>query len=335
MRCVSRLSLWALALAASNACGSSTSTTAEPEGTDVSASASGGGSTVGSSAAGMSSSAAGGSDGTGGAGGAFEGPIGGDRPVEVIVPSGYDPSAPAPLLVLLHGYVADGGLQELYFGLGAEADARGYLFVHPNGTIDKTGLDFWNATDACCNFYGSTVDDSKYLSTVIAQIRQAYSVDAKRIFVVGHSNGGFMAHRMACEHADVIASIATLAGSTWSDPAKCSPSEPVSALVMHGTLDPVILYGGGSLFGNDYPGAIATARSWASLNGCSSSEEKSTQKLDLIGTFLEETTVSRWPDCGPGIDVEHWRIEAGTHVPLFKSEWRARVFDFFDAHPKP
>jgi polyhydroxybutyrate depolymerase len=331
MRAVLGFSFGVAALACAGACGSTTSTPAD-ELASGSVAASMASSGTGDAS---TSTASGGAGGTAGSGGAFEGPIGGARPVDVQVPPGYDPAKPAPLLLLLHGYVAGGGLQELYFGLGSEAAARGYLFAHPNGTKDKTGLDFWNATDACCNFYGATVDDSAYLATVIAQIRQAYSVDPKRIFLIGHSNGGFMTHRMACEHADVIATIATLAGSTWDDPSKCTPSEPVSALVMHGTLDPVIFYGGGQLLGNSYPGAVETAASWAKLDGCDAVGQASPTKLDLIGTFLDETTVTRWTGCAPGIDVEHWRIEAGTHVPLFKPEWKTRVFDFFDAHPKP
>lgn len=285
--------------------------------------------TTTSASAAMSS----GSEGSGGA--PFTGPIGGDRPVEIEVPPSYDPAKPTPLVLLLHGYVAGSGLQEIYLGLGSEAAARGYLFVQPFGTTDKTGLPFWNATDACCNFYGSKVDDVGYLATVLAELQAVFNVDPKRIYLVGHSNGGFMAHRMACEHAETIAAIATLAGSTYADPVKCTPSEPVSALVMHGTLDPVILYGGGNLFGKAYPGADETARAWAKLDGCSPTANESLPRLDLVGTPLDETKVSRWSGCAGGIEVEQWRIEGATHVPLFTSSFKQALFDFLDAHPKP
>src|SRR6185503_2165428 len=126
--------------------------------------------------------------------------IGGDRPVTMHVPPSYQPGTPMPLVVMLHGYSATAEVEELYLGITAQADARGFLYAMPNGTTDPTGEQFWNATDACCNLYGSTVDDSAYLSSVIDQVSAAYSVDKKRVFVVGHSNGGFMAHRMACDH---------------------------------------------------------------------------------------------------------------------------------------
>jgi len=198
MRAWSRPSFVLLALAFAGACGTATAT--PDERLDAGAATSGvtgtaTTTTTGPTSTSSSSSGVGGSDG---GGGVWSGPIGGERPVEVVVPPGYDPAKPAPLLLLLHGYVAGGGLQEVYLDLEPEAAARGYLFAQPFGTTDKTGLPFWNATDACCNFYGSTVDDSAYLAMVIAQIRQAYSVDPTRIFLVGHSNGGFMTHRMAC-----------------------------------------------------------------------------------------------------------------------------------------
>src|SRR6185503_4692453 len=44
--------------------------------------------------------------------------VGGDRPVAVHVPPGYDPEHPAPLLIGLHGYGSSGVEQEAYFRLG-------------------------------------------------------------------------------------------------------------------------------------------------------------------------------------------------------------------------
>jgi polyhydroxybutyrate depolymerase len=95
--------------------------------------------------------------------------IGGQRPVTVRVPSGYQKGAPAPLLVLLHGHTSDAAAVNDYFHLQPVLDERGVLYVVPNGTRDSAGDRFWNATDACCDFYGREVDDSGYLQDVIHQ----------------------------------------------------------------------------------------------------------------------------------------------------------------------
>src|SRR5690606_19654583 len=109
---------------------------------------------------------------------------------------GYDPAAKAPLVVLLHGYGSSAVQQERYFNLTPESDRRGFLYAIPDGTTDRDGKRFWNATEACCDFYDSGVDDAAYLDRLLDTVTSAYSVDAARVYLVGHSNGGFMAYRM-------------------------------------------------------------------------------------------------------------------------------------------
>ncbi|EYF00365.1 alpha/beta hydrolase family esterase [Chondromyces apiculatus] len=279
-----------------------------------------------------------GGNGAGGAGGAggTDDAIGGDRPVEVFVPSSYQEGTPAALVVLLHGYSASGALQELYFQLEPLAEARGFLYAHPDGTVDSDGNHFWNATDACCNFDGSEVDDSAYLRKVVEDIQARYTVDPKRIFFAGHSNGGFMSYRMACDHADLIAAVASLAGAMTSDPAACSPSEPVAVLQIHGTADDTIAYDGGTIPGAaTYPGALATVQAWAEFDGCSATSTAG-PTLDLEASLTgAETSTQSFGDCDPGGYAELWTIEGGSHSPGFNASFGAEMIDFLLAHPKP
>ncbi len=273
---------------------------------------------------------------TGAGGGPIGGPIGGDRPVTVHVPPSYEAGKPAPLLLLLHGYTATGALQEAYFQATPEADKRGFLFAAPDGTVDQTGAHFWNATDACCNLYDSMVDDSTYLSTVIEQIQAKYSVDPKRIFLLGHSNGGFMSYRMACDHADQIAAIASVAGAMYQDATKCSPSAPVSVLEIHGTADAVISYNGGLVGLSTIPSAQTTVADWAAFDKCSGPPDATGAPLDLeLTLFGSETTVLEYKGCEAQSSVKLWSIQFGSHVPTFNPTFIPAVFDFFEAHPKP
>ena len=59
--------------------------------------------------------------------------------------------------------------------------ARGFVLVAPDGTLDRTGQRFWNATDACCNFFGDSVDDVAYLHGLVREVAAAYHVDSRRI----------------------------------------------------------------------------------------------------------------------------------------------------------
>jgi poly(3-hydroxybutyrate) depolymerase len=166
-----------------------------------------------------------------------------NRPYGLQVPSGYDARRPAPLVVLLHSYTSNGQAQADYFGLSPLADKAGFLLATPDGTRDIMGDRFWNATDACCDWFHSRVDDVAYIDAVIDEIAARHSVDPARVFLVGHSNGAFMSHRYACERADRVAAIVTLAGMQWKDQSQCRPSSPVSVLQVHGRDDGNIEYG--------------------------------------------------------------------------------------------
>ncbi|WP_437678151.1 alpha/beta hydrolase family esterase [Sorangium sp. So ce131] len=277
----------------------------------------------------------GGDGGGGGGGGGTSAPIGGDRPVDLFVPSSYEEGTPTPLVILLHGYTASGSVQEAYFMLQPLAEERGFLYAHPDGTTDTDGNTFWNATDACCNFLGSEVDDSAYLRSVVEDIQARYTVDPKRIFFVGHSNGGFMSYRMACDHADLIAAVASLAGATFADPADCTPSEPVAALQIHGTADETVNYLGATIVDAAYPGALETAQQWAEFGGCDADPTEG-PTLDLESELAgAETTTQAFTGCDPGGHAELWTIEGGSHIPTLSPDFAPAVIDFLLAHPKP
>ncbi len=259
-----------------------------------------------------------------------------DRPYDVFVPTGYDAATPMPLVLLLHGYTASGAVQEAYFKFEPLAESRGFLYVRPDGTADASGARFWNATDACCAFGTNPPDDAAYLMTIIEQVSAQYSVDPKAIFLAGHSNGGFMSYRMACEHADTIAGIASLAGATFADTADCSPSEPVSVLQIHGTNDETIAYDGGDILGNNYPSARQTVDSWVALNGCNPSSTITADAIDLdVGIDGAESDIEVFSACEQDAQVELWTIDTGSHIPGVTDAFSAGVVDFLLAHPKP
>ena len=259
----------------------------------------------------------------------------GEGEIAFHVPSGYDPATPTPLVILLHGYGASGFLQESYFRLTPLADELGFLYAYPDGVLDPGSNRFWNATDACCDVLNSGVDHSSYLRSLIETIRAQCNVDPYRVYFAGHSNGGFMSYRMACDHADVIAGIASLAGATFADASACAPSKPVHVLQIHGTADETILYDGGHILGTDYPGAVQTAEIWAAYNQCSTESRRLSPNLNLDTTVAgRESVVQRWDDgCRPGGSAELWTIDRGEHVPAISSAFRRGVVEHLLDHP--
>jgi polyhydroxybutyrate depolymerase len=266
--------------------------------------------------------------------------VGGDRPVTVRVPASVELDRPAPLLLLLHGYTSSGTDLADYWRIDEEAEAAGMLYAFPEGTRDAAGDRFWNATDACCDFYDARPDDVGYLAGLISEIGDHAAVDPKRVYVAGHSNGGFMSYRLACDRADLVAAIASLAGATFSDPADCRPSEPVAVLQIHGTLDDTIAYEGGDTGAGAYPGAVDGAETWAGYDGCAATLAEQSRTLDLVPGLAAdagpaETTVMASTGCTAGGHVELWTIHDGDHVPELSDDFGPAVFEFLAAHTKP
>ena len=87
----------------------------------------------------------------------------------VTVPAGYSSENPTPLIVLLHGYTSSGAMQDNYMGFSKLADQYGFLLVAPDGNREPGGDQnrFWNASDACCDFFSTEVDDSAYIADII------------------------------------------------------------------------------------------------------------------------------------------------------------------------
>jgi|688.fasta_scaffold16538_4 polyhydroxybutyrate depolymerase len=257
------------------------------------------------------------------------------RAYSKFIPSSYSRGTSLPLVVLLHGYGATGAMQESYMKFESVAETNKFILVYPDGTLDSSGRRFWNATDACCDFL-SAVADEAYLLSVLKEMESNYSIDAKRIYFVGHSNGGFMSYRMACRHPDRIAAIASLAGASFFKATDCGAKSSVSVLQVHGTKDETILYEGGQIFGTSYPGAVASASQWATFNQCTQNAVTRSTKLDLEPNIAgDETAVTAWTNCQNSSEVELWTMENGAHIPTLRSTFATKIWEFFAAHPKP
>jgi len=259
-----------------------------------------------------------------------------DRPYQVIAPASYSAATPLPLVILLHGYSATGDIQNAYFQMQPLVDTRNFLYVHPDGLVDVREYQYWNATDACCSFVPPNPDDSAYLMSIIDAVKAKYAVDPKRVFVLGHSNGGFMSYRMACDHADTIAAIASLAGATFDDPSLCKPSEHVSVLQIHGTADQTIKYAGDQIMGHAYPSAEKSVTTWAKYNGCTGTLGVTGKVIDIESNLAgAETSVAAYSGCPAGVDVQLWTVADGVHIPGLSANFPTAVLDFLFSHPKP
>ncbi len=244
--------------------------------------------------------------------------LGGNRPASVFLPDGWDGCKQWPLIVLLHGYGATGVIQNIYLGIGARVTSHGFVLVLPEGTKSKSGKQFWDATNACCNFEDGPVDDVAYLRGLIETATKQLAIDPARVFLIGHSNGGFMAYRMACEAADLVAGVASLAGAVNAAAVSCKPTRPVNVLQMHGTDDATISYKGTVA----YPGAEAAEQRWIGLNGCTAAPV-ALPAVDFDGKPAGKETVQRnVSGCAEGTQVGLWTMTGSGHIPAVNAAFK-------------
>jgi polyhydroxybutyrate depolymerase len=266
------------------------------------------------------------------------------RPFRAVAPTALAPGQRVPVLVVLHGLGSSPEKVARYYGLEALVEELGLVVAYPEGTEEARGtgwfgrrLRFWNATDWCCNFQGSTVDDVAYLDAVLDDLQARYPVDLKRVYLMGLSNGGYMAHRYACDRADRVAAIASQAGAMWADAGRCRPSEAVAVLQLHGTDDFMVPYRGmppRGPGGPSQPSARQTVLDWVGLDRCELQSDTTAAARDLFDDVDgDETTIERWGGCR---GVELWTLHGAPHVPRPRQPDFARaVVGWLLEHPKP
>ena len=143
---------------------------------------------------------------------------------------------PLPLVVALHGSGMQGKEMAEKTALSKLADQAGFIVVYPDGLKQK-----WNVSGA------APEDNVEFVHALIDHMQQLRSIDPQRVYVVGLSNGGILAQKLACEAPDGIAAIATVAASLPVQfSSHCQTQKPVSLLMVNGTADSVVPWRGGA-----------------------------------------------------------------------------------------
>jgi polyhydroxybutyrate depolymerase len=150
---------------------------------------------------------------------------------------------------------------------------------------------------------------------MLDQLPMKFSVDTSRIYAVGLSEGGFMSLRLGCALGDRIAAVAAV-GAAMPKTMICLPPRPVPLLMINGTSDPVVPYGGGTEHNLNLPTVSVedSAKAWAKIDRCEEKPEKS--KLPSQGKGAMETKVDTYTGCQQNAQVVLYSLKgAGNTWP--------------------
>ena len=189
----------------------------------------------------------------------------------LLVPLILNESAPAPLLVDMHGNGDDMYQQRWTSDFANISMEQGFFVAYPQGHNNA-----WNHGSSlipCSDeLRCSEEDDVGFILQMLDTIMQNHSVDKSRVYVTGWSNGCGMTQRLAVQASEVFAAAGCMAMYRFAEVQ--SDYSPIPFMEVHGLLDEIVLYAttapAAPVFGPE-KGAIQNLESWADLNGCQGS----------------------------------------------------------------
>lgn len=274
--------------------------------------------------------------------------VGGQKRTYLLyLPRGYSAERAYPLVVVLHGSKGDSKQIMEQTGMSAKADSEGFVVAYPQG-IGRS----WADGRGVSNADEKGVDDVGFMKAMLAQIQQKATIDPKRIYATGISNGGMMSNRLACDMSSTFAAIGPVAGPLPTKVrARCKPTDPISVVSIRGGADPLVKLQGGTVGRN--MGEVESERDatsfWAKHDGCTGEPASS----ELQARVKDGTSVSKkdWGDCKAGTEVVSYVVAGMGHNwppselkgPLMRrivgpssKNLNATdvIWSFFAAHPK-
>jgi polyhydroxybutyrate depolymerase len=161
--------------------------------------------------------------------------LGRDRSYTLVVPEGYAPSTPYPLVFVLHGGGSTAAGARTQTDLEKVAAGRA-VFVYPDAPGGNWSLDA----------PASSNGDVALFDAILLTAHNSLCIDPRRVFVTGFSNGAYMANQLGCKRGERIRAIVTHAGGGPYETSGGSydasghlvcPGKAVASLVVHGNND--------------------------------------------------------------------------------------------------
>lgn len=221
------------------------------------------------------------------------------RQYDLHLPPSWTQGDSLPLVFDLHYLGGDARDQDTLTNMNPIADTANFIICHPwgNGTNWNVGFN---------TPYPIGVDDVDFIRVLIDTLDLLYGVKRDQVYAMGMGQGGFMAHRLACELDDEIAAVAAV-GASIADSAAfyCNSQRAVPLMIVHGTADSVVTYAGNPGF---WPGIDDLISFWRGRNNCTGSPTMSSLP-DLVS---EGSTIDAFThNCSDNTEILLYRVNNG------------------------
>lgn len=231
-----------------------------------------------------------------------------DRTYHLYVPDSVDGDEPVPLVVALHPVASSGRAMEALTRFDQVADEHGFIVVYPN-SYGFTWADGRAETGA--RIVEEPQDDTGFIEALIEQLKQDYNIDPAQVFLTGHSAGGSLAYRLACEMPEQFAAVAIVGTLMWNYHLDVCPQsgEPITMLILYGSEDTTYPIQGRVWQGEETgtynlrsTGVLETIEYWLVRDACDPEAvdvQQSTQKITFTAC-TDDKTVNLYMALGAG-----------------------------------
>jgi polyhydroxybutyrate depolymerase len=237
-----------------------------------------------------------------------------DRKYLVHLPRHYDPGRPWPVVLAFHGFGSSAHHMVKFCHLNDKADQAGFIVVYPEGTGKTRRTLAWNAGDCCGDPQTDNTDDVGFVRVVLDNLAKIASLDAKRVYATGMSNGAMMAYFLAAKLSDRIAAIAAVSGPMGT--CNCRAERSVPIMHFHGIDDKFAPFEGGvgerSITKMNFISVKVTIDFWVHANNC-----ELTPVVTELPAFVDDgTRVIRkvWGNGSDDSEVILFEIAGGGHT---------------------
>jgi polyhydroxybutyrate depolymerase len=264
-----------------------------------------------------------------------------------VLPASYDATMPIPVVFVFHGAGSNGASLEKSLGFTQQQGRRYFLAVYPDG-LDKV----WNGgRSQPTSLDSARSDDVGFISALIDALSGRYSIDPRRIYATGSSNGAMFCDTLALRLSERIAAIGPVNGNlSPSVINRYQPGHSVSVISFNGTADPFVPYNGDADPGHRLLSTPDTIAFWVRMDSCDPSprvtnfpraapdDGTAVKCFDFRGgrenTEVAAYVISEGGHTWPGYHTDPtWAKTAGkTAMSVDATD---AILDFFEKHPKP
>ena len=233
---------------------------------------------------------------------------------ELHVPPDYKPGKPLPVVIVLHGGGGNPANVRWQSGMSDVADRGNFIAIYPAGTSPSYEEKFlyWNSGPKAKSEKQRTVNDVAFIAAVLDDAAKFFTIDPKRVYATGISNGAQMSFRLGCDLYNRIAAIAPVEGHRYPGEFFAGPPGPLPFIMFHSKVDPYIPYTGGqspdtSAFEPfEYKPIPEIIARWVKHNGCDPTNPKISK--------IPNADCKIYTGQSPAGEIQLWSLDDGGHT---------------------